>query len=181
MNGWLVVGLIALVAGLFVVYLGMTAGRLDHLHRRIDASRATLDAHLLRRSGVCAELAGSGLLDPAASLVLADAAHEAGRPDLGDADRMQAESDLTAALVVALDPEDRQEIAAHPAGAPLAVELDAACRRVQLSRRFYNDGVRACRQVRRQRIVRAFRLAGHTAWPMPWEMDDSNPFGPVGT
>lgn len=180
MSGWLAVGLVVLAAALFVVYLGMTAGRLDHLHRRIDASRATLDAHLLRRASVCAELAASGLLDPAASLVLADAAHEAGRPDLVDADRMRAESDLTAALVVALDPDGRAELAAHPAGAALAAELDAACRRVELTRRFYNDGVRACRQVRRQRVVRTFRLAGHTPWPAPWEMDDSNPFGAVG-
>ncbi len=56
-------------------------------------------------------------------------------------------------------------------------ELDAACRRVQLSRRFHNDAVRACRQLRRQRMVRLFRLAGHTPWPETFEMDDSTPDG----
>jgi len=37
--------------------------------------------------------------------------------------------------------------------------------------------VRACRQLRRQRMVRLFRLAGHTPWPETWEMDDSVPEG----
>lgn len=178
MSGWVDVAVAGLVALLFVVYVGMTTGRLDHLHRRLDAARATLDAHLLRRSTVCTELAASGLLDPAASLVLASAAHDASQPDLADSARMRAESDLTAALNAALDPDDLAEVADQPAGAPLLEELDAACRRVELSRRFYNDAVRACRQVRRQRIVRLFRLAGHTPWPQPWEMDDSTPFDP---
>jgi hypothetical protein len=174
-TGWILAALLAVAAVLFVVYLSMTAGRLDHLHRRIDASRATLDAQLLRRSAVCTELAASGLLDPAASLVLSSAAHEASQADLSDPDRMRAESDVTAALLAALEPDDVSELAEHPIGADLLDEVDAACRRVQLSRRFHNDGVRACRQLRRQRIVRLFRLAGHTPWPHPWEMDDTPP------
>lgn len=177
MTAWVLTILLAVVLVVFVIYLGMTAGRLDHLHRRIDAAAATLDAHLLRRSTVCTELAASGLLDPASSLVLASAAHEASRADLPDAERMQAESDVTAALLAALEPDDIAELAAHPVGAELLDELDGACRRVQLSRRFYDDGVRACRQVRRQRMVRLLRLAGHTPWPQPWEMDDSAPAG----
>lgn len=175
MSGWLLTALVGVAAALFVLYLGMTTGRLDHLHRRIDGARATLDAHLLRRSTVCTELVASGLLDPAASLVLASAAHEASRADLPDEERMQAESDVTAALLAALEPEDAEELAALPAGQALLDELDAACRRVQLSRRFLNDAVRACRQVRRQRVVRLFRLAGRTPWPQPWEMDDTMP------
>ncbi len=177
MTGWLAIALVGLAAILLVVYIGNTAGRLDHLHRRIDGARATLDAHLLRRSTVCTELVASGLLDPAASLVLASAAHDASQADLPDLDRMQAESDVTAALLAAIEPEDAEEIAALPAGADLLDELDAACRRVQLSRRFHNDAVRACRQVRRQRMVRLFRLAGRTPWPQPWEMDDTIPAG----
>jgi hypothetical protein len=31
--------------------------------------------------------------------------------------------------------------------------------------------------VRRQRLVRLFRLAGHTPWPETWEMDDAMPEG----
>ncbi len=176
MTGWPLVVVVAVLAVGFVGYLSMTAGRLDHLHRRIELARSTLDAHLLRRSSESAELAGSGLLDPATSLILAASAHDAARPDLVDADRMQAESDLTAALLVALDPEDAAEVRAHPDGARLIADLEAAGLRVRLSRRFHNDAVRACRQVRRRRLVRLFRLAGHTPLPDPWEMDDRSPF-----
>ena len=160
------------------LYLSMTAGRLDHLHRRIDTSHLALEAQLLRRSSVSAELAGSGLLDPATSMLLADAAHRARTAsDLEPDERALAESDLTAALMAALAPEDIEEVRSEDGGAAMLAELDAACRRVQLSRRFLNDAVRACRQLRRQRMVRLFRLAGHTDWPETWEMDDSMPEG----
>jgi hypothetical protein len=88
-----------------------------------------------------------------------------------------AESDLTEALLLALDSDDIAEVLAASHGADMLAELDAACRRVQLSRRFHNDGVRACRQLRRQRMVRLFRLAGHTPWPETMEMDDTPPPG----
>lgn len=179
MSGWMVVAAILLAAVILVgLYLSMTAGRLDHLHRRIDMSRLALDAQLLRRSAVAQELASSGRLDPASSLVLAEAAHEARTAtDEEDADRALAESDLTAALAAALNRDDIDEVTEDAAGSAMLAELDAACRRVELSRRFLNDAVRACRQLRRQRMVRLFRLAGRTPWPDTWEMDDSIPPG----
>lgn len=179
MSGWAVVAVLAVVFLLLLgSYLSMTAGRLDHLHRRIDMSRLALDAQLLRRSSVALELASAGVLDPASSLLVAEAAHEARTAtDADPADRALAESDLTAALVAALEPEDIGEVAASTNGVAMLEELDAACRRVELSRRFHNDAVRACRQLRRQRMVRLFRLAGHTPWPEPWEMDDALPEG----
>jgi hypothetical protein len=178
-SGWLVVGIVVLVMALLGgLYLSMTAGRLDHLHRRIDLSRLALDAQLLRRSSVSLELASSQLLDPAASLVLASSAHQARTStDLDPDERALAESDLTGALVAALDAEDIEEVRATPEGTDMLEELDAACRRVQLSRRFHNDAVRACRQLRRQRMVRLFRLAGHTPWPDSFEIDDAIPEG----
>ena len=179
MSGWMILGIVAVIAVLLVgLYLSMTAGRLDHLHRRIDMSRLALDAQLLRRSSVALELASSGLLDPASSVLLAEAAHDARTSaDRDPADRAMAESDLTAALVAALDADDVAEVSGSPTGQPMLTELDAACRRVQLSRRFLNDAVRACRQLRRQRMVRLFRLAGHTPWPDTWEMHDTVPEG----
>ena len=175
-TGWaILLGVIVIALLLLGAYLSMTAGRLDHLHRRIDSSWLSLDAQLLRRSSVALELASSGALDPASSLVLAEAAHEARTASDGPAsDRALAESDLTAALLVALDPDDIAEVAQASHGEEMLAELDAACRRVQLSRRFLNDGVRACRQLRRQRMVRLFRLAGHTPWPDTLEMDDTS-------
>jgi hypothetical protein len=175
----MVLGIVLVVALLLLgAYLSMTAGRLDHLHRRIDTSWLSLDAQLLRRSSVALELASSGALDPASSLVLAEAAHEARTAtDSPAPERALAESDLTAALMLALDSDDIAEVASATHGQEMLAELDAACRRVQLSRRFLNDGVRACRQLRRQRMVRLFRLAGHTPWPDTIEMDDTPPPG----
>lgn len=179
MSGWMIFDIAAVVVVILsAFYLSMTAGRLDHLHRRIDMSLLALDAQLLRRSSVALELSGSGILDPATSLVMAEAAHEARTATDGpDVDRALAESDLTAALVAALDPDEIAEIVDASGGAAMLEELDAACRRVELSRRFLNDAVRACRQLRRQRMVRLFRLAGHTPWPETWELDDTVPAG----
>lgn len=172
---------IAVVAVLAIValYLSMTAGRLDHLHRRIDTARLALGSHLLRRSSVCLELAASGALDPASALLLADAAQMARRASDADDDaRARAESDLSAALRAAFDdPADVEEARQAGHGDGLLEELAAACRRVELSRRFLNDAVRACRLRRAQRTVRWFRLAGRTPLPEPWEMDDTAPAG----
>lgn len=179
MSGGTVAALLAGAAALaaFGLYLSMTAGRLDHLHRRIDTSRLALDAHLLRRSSVCVELAASGALDPATAMLLADAAHAARTASDADDDaRSRAESDLTAALRAAFeDPADVADARRAPVGSGLLDELAAACRRVELSRRFLNDAVRACRLLRGQRAVRWFRLAGRTPVPEPWEMDDAAP------
>ncbi len=87
------------------VYVSWRAGRLDRLHTRLETARASLDVALVRRSSVTLELASSGLLDPATSLLLAGLAHDArsalaGRELAGRglADRELAESDLTKAL-----------------------------------------------------------------------------------
>lgn len=177
---WLGIGLV-LLALLLGVYLSSTAGRLDRLHRRIETSRLALDAQLLRRSSIAIEMASSGLMDPAASLIVVEAAHDARTAvDGSDSDRALAESDLTAALVAALDPDEVAELDGLPNGAAMLDELSGACRRVELSRRFLNDAVRACRQLRRQRMVRLFRLVGHAPWPDTWEMDDTLPEGLEG-
>ncbi|MBU6243620.1 MAG: hypothetical protein KGP12_00245 [Actinomycetales bacterium] len=175
---WLLAGGI-LVLALIGLYLSSTAGRLDRLHRRIDTSRLSLDSHLLRRSSVALEVAASGVLDPASSLLVVDAAHAARTAVDGPAqERAMTESVLTAALGAALaDPADVLQARTSPVGDVLMDELAAACIRVELSRRFHNDAVRACRQLRRQRSVRWFRLAGHTPLPSTWEMDDTLPSG----
>lgn len=176
MSWWLIV-LFVIVVLLFGLYLSMTAGRLDRLHQRIDTSELALDALLLRRSAVALELATSGLMDPASAIVVAEAAHGARTAADDDAlDRAHVESALTQALVIALEePEELELIRGSDVGRQLLAELDAACRRVELGRRFLNDAVRACRAVRGQVLVRALRLAGHAPLPMTWEMDDTVP------
>lgn len=177
---WLII--VVVLVGLFGLYLSMTAGRLDALHKRIDTAELALDAHLLRRSSVALELATSGLLDPAGAIVVAEAAHAARTAADGDNHdpehmlrRAEAESALSQAIEATFDQEEIDEVRQTPGGAELIEELAASTRRVQLSRRFLNDAVRACSQLRSQRMVRTFRLAGHTPWPQAVDLDDSVP------
>jgi hypothetical protein len=188
----LTLGFVVLVAW----YLTFSATRLDRLHARVEGARSALDAQLVRRASVTLQLAASGRLDPATSLLLADAAHEAreadtdgaapdgGAPDgvAGDGaapdgvSREQAESDLTSALRAAFaDPEQVEDLRADPVGRDLLRELAAAGLRVQLARRFHNDVVRSARVVRRKRVVRYLRLAGHAPWPQTFEISDTPP------
>ena len=175
MTWTLVTVALAIVAGW---YLFFSATRLDRFHARVEGARSALDAQLVRRASVSLQLAVSGLLDPATSLLLADAAH--GARDADEADREVAESNLTRALHAALaDPGLSEALDADPAGHELIVELAAASQRVELARRFLNDAVRGARVVRRKRVVRYLRLAGHAPWPPTFEMDDTPPPGLV--
>ncbi|MGH3188494.1 MAG: hypothetical protein ACRDPY_41610 [Streptosporangiaceae bacterium] len=68
--------ILIVAAALFVgVYVSWRAGRIDRMHTRVDMAHAALDATLLRRSSLALELATSGLLDPATSLLLAEAVY----------------------------------------------------------------------------------------------------------
>lgn len=180
---------VVLVLGLIGVYLAWTAGRVDRMHGRVDAARGALDAALQRRSAVALEIATAGLLDPASAVLVADSAHRARAAPAGTEE--QAESDLSRALAASFAvPEDAPPddfglagssfVARRPpgdAGKSLLSELADAAHRVQLARRFYNDAVRAARALRRHRLVRWFRLAGHTPLPRPIDFDDTEPPG----
>ncbi|MEU7136419.1 hypothetical protein [Streptomyces sp. NPDC046261] len=168
--------LIWIAAALVVigVYLSWTAGRLDRLHSRIDAARAALDAQLLRRASVAQELATAGILDPAASIVLYQAAHAARQAE--EEHREVAESELSQALRAVFGEAPQVEaVRQAPGGEESLEELAQAVRRVPMARRFHNDAVRAARALRRHRTVRWFRLAGHAPFPMAFEMDDEPP------
>jgi hypothetical protein len=95
-------------------------------------------------------------------------------------DREQAESDLSRALQAALDQEVLTALAAHEVGQRLLDRIAAACRRVQLARRFHNDAVTAAARVRGKRVVRLARLAGRAPAPQTFEMDDDLPAGLTG-
>lgn len=166
---WIAVALL-----LVGVYLSWTAGRLDRLHARIDAAKAALDAQLLRRASVVQEMATSGVLDPAASIVLYQAAHDARQAE--EDQREVAESELSQALrAVFAESGQVEAVREVPGGDESATELAAALRRVPMARRFHNDSVRAARALRRHRKVRWFRLAGHAPFPLAFEMDDEPP------
>ena len=113
----------------------------------------------------------SGLLDPATSLLIAGAAHDAraaGEPN------ERAESDLTRALRAALgQPGFRADLAARSGGDEALAELEAASHQVFLARKFYNDAVAATRASRRRWLVRLLRLSGGAPWPEFFEIDES--------
>jgi len=165
---------IAVVVALVGIYLSWTAGRLDRLHVRIEAARAALDAQLLRRASVAQELATAGVLDPASSMVLYQAAHAARQAE--EDQREVAESELSQALrAVFAEVPQVEAVREAPGGEEAANELAAAVRRVPMARRFHNDSVRAARAVWRHRKVRWLRLAGHAPFPLAFEMDDEPP------
>ena len=168
-----VVVLLALVA-LAALVVTWSAARLDHLHTRLERMDATVEAELLRRSIATLEVATSGLLDPASSMVLADAAHRA-RVATAE-DREEAESALTEALVAAFD--DPVSISSEMVpdwGHDLVADLGASCRRVRTARRLHNGTVTVTRNRRRSRFVRAFHLAGRAPMPEYIEFDDRIP------
>ncbi len=152
---------VCVVVLLLGAYASWTAGRLDRLHHRVEIARASLETELARRSALVAELAGTGILDPASSLLLLDAAHRARTASLET--REQAESALTRAI--------------HATGTdkePWAGELSLAVRRVQLARRFHNDIVVSTRDLRQRRLVTWFHLAGHAPMPCTIELEDGS-------
>ncbi len=155
------------------------ANRLDRLHRKVAATRATLDTQLVRRAAVAAELASSGVLDPVSSVLMAQGAFESLEVDDWegpDRAREEVESSLSAILRTALDdPEEVEALRADPVGSRLLDELSRAWYRVQLARRFHNESVAQAQRVRRKALVRALRLAGHAEMPQTIEIDDSWP------
>lgn len=169
---WVLAALVVLLA--LALWLSWTANRLDRTHHRVQVARASLDTQLLHRSGTALELATSGALDPARSLVLVDAAHQARAADGDDVEG--AESDLSEALrAVFADEAEVRDLRATTDTGPLLEELAGDCRKVELARRFHNDLVTSARALRSRRRVRWLRLAGHSAPPTTVDLDDEPP------
>jgi len=190
---------VTIVLALALWRVWVSASRLDRLHRKVGTSRAVLDAQLVRRATVAAELATSGLLDPVSSVLVGEAAWAAlstgaselpadllalvGPDDLpvGGAallavDRGGIESELSATLREALDdPDEVSALRADPAGDELVDLLASSWYRMQLARRFYNEAVAQTSRARRGRLVRLLRLAGHAPEPRSLELDDAWP------
>ncbi len=180
---------ILLVAMVLLVVLGLlswTATRLDRMNHRVETARAALQAALLGRSAVALEFAMSGLLDPASSLLVADAAHRSRAAE--PAALIRAETDLTQALRAAITAgaerdatEDDNDTDHYNDGVPVGPALDAetlaeirhACLYVTMARRIHNDAVAHAVSLRRLRVVRWFRLAGHSVEPETIDFDDA--------
>ncbi|GIG20420.1 membrane protein [Cellulomonas chitinilytica] len=192
---------ITVLLGLGLWCVWVAASRLDRLHRKMNASRAVVDAQLVRRATVAAELATSGLLDPVSSVLVGEAAwaslsaglsdttalppdlagllagddHETSGTDL-PLDRSRVESELSATLREALDDEDEVTVLrADPSGDELLGALGSAWYRLQLARRFHNEAVAQAARARRGPVVRALRLAGRAPTPRTLDLDDEWP------
>ncbi|MFV2143037.1 MULTISPECIES: hypothetical protein [Isoptericola] len=196
---WSEVALLAVVVvGLALWFVWVSASRLDRLHHKVVASRLALQAQLDRRVRTSLDLASSGLLDPASSVLVADAAFAvtetsersaptaAGEPSSSEAfaltglpaDREGAESELSVTLRSVLD--DSETVAGlrdSEPGAELVGDLGAAWYRAQLARRFHNEAVAQAQRARRPRRVRWLRLAGRAPLPQTVELDDQMPDG----
>lgn len=184
--GW--VALVVAVLSLIAWRLTYAAARLDRLHGRVEGTVAALDAQLVRRAEAGLELARCGELDEMSALMLGGAATAslelADEEEVSvevrehgiDPEREAAENQLTEALRHVLTAETVAQLRERDGvGAGCLEIVRGAGLRVQLSRRFYNDAARDVRKVRSKRLVRWFRLAGHTALPSTIEFDDALP------
>ncbi len=101
-------------------------------------------------------------LPPEPGAELDAAAHEA--LEAGELGREAVENDLSRVL--------RTSLPSLPAGVDLR-ELETAVSRVALARSFHNTAVKDTRALRRRRLPRALRLAGHRRLPTFFEIDDT--------
>jgi hypothetical protein len=172
--------LVLLSAGLVQV-----AHRLDRLNLRVLAAAESLRAARAGRSAAALELATSGGLDPAASLLLADAAHRAREalddPALRALDPNASEDRVGRAERAETDLSEAIRAVAHQApvaGADPAdafADLDRAGLMLSIARRLYNDAAAQCSQLHAARTVRWFRLAGRSGPPATLDFDDAVP------
>ncbi|HUR13608.1 MAG TPA: NUDIX hydrolase [Mycobacteriales bacterium] len=157
----LAVAIVVLVA----LYVTWTAGRLDRMHARVDAAWAGLDAQLVRRAAAARSLLPH--LPPGAEAAAVDERAIAALA-AGEHGREAVENALTRALRAAVGRLPRT-----PAAEVALTELDAASTRVGLARSFHNSAVTDTRALRRRRLPRLLRLAGHRAMPSFFDVDDT--------
>lgn len=165
-----VVLVVAVVCGL-ACYITWTAGRLDRLVARVESASSALDAQLVRRAAVAAELAAHArrhrlLTEPVAE-AMEDAALAA--QTAGQAERERCENDLSRAIRDALE-----DLSPGRRGKTdqLLADLAASAVKVGLARQFFNDAVRDHRDQRGRWLPRLL-ARGKPAPPPFFEIDDT--------
>jgi len=153
------------VVVLLATWVTWTATRVDRLHTRVDAARASLDVQLVRRAAALQALVDCSL--PALDPDLAGRLRAVARAsvDASTTTRETAENDLSRAL---------HEIPAD-VDPDLLADLADAARRVAFARRFYNDAIRDTAALRGGRLPRLLRLGGRRPVPAFFEIDDTVP------
>lgn len=147
-------------------YLSFLATRLNRLHHRVETSWANLDGLLQRRAAVAIEIARSEISDPAASMLLTFAAHQAREANLRD--RSQAETGLTGALKILLESSGG---VTTPIEKELIEELQELTEKIKVAISMHVESVTRTQMVRRMFIIRLFRLAGSAPLPVVYEFE----------
>ena len=147
-------------------YLSYSATRLDRLHTRVETSWANLDGLLQRRAAIAIEIARSEISDPASSLLLTFAAHQAREASVRD--RSQAETGLSGALGILL--ESSNDISGENER-DLLRELRELTEKIRMAISIHVDAVSRTQLVRKKVINRVFRLAGTAPLPVTYEFE----------
>jgi hypothetical protein len=150
----------------FAWYLSYSATRLDRLHHRVETSWANLDGLLQRRAAIAIEIARSDISDPASSLLLTFAAHQAREASVRD--RSQAETGLTGALGILIDSSTS---ISGPIEQDLIRELKELTEKIKMAVSMHVDAVTRTQMVRKKWFMRFFRLAGNAPEPVTYEFE----------
>jgi hypothetical protein len=150
----------------FAWYLSYSATRLDRLHHRVETSWANLDGLLQRRAAIAIEIARSDISDPASSLLLTFAAHQAREASVRD--RSQAETGLTGALGILI--ESSTSISG-PIEQDLIRELKELTEKIKMAISMHVDAVTRTQMIRKKWFMRFFRLAGNAPEPVTYEFE----------
>jgi hypothetical protein len=158
--------LVVLAIAFFAWYLSYSATRLDRLHHRVETSWANLDGLLQRRAAIAIEIARSEISDPASSLLLTFAAHQA--RDASVRDRSQAETGLSGALGILLENSTSFSGAIEQ---DLIRELKDLTEKIKMAIAIHVDAVNRTQLIRKKWFIRIFRLAGRAPEPVTYEFE----------
>ena len=139
------------LVALFAWYLSFLATRLDRLHHRVETSWANLDSLLQRRAAIAIEIARSEIADPASSLLLTFAAHQA-RGALG----ILLETSLTSGGDIEKE---------------LMRELTELNEKIKVAIALHVESVNRTQLIRSRWTIRTFRLAGRAPLPVTYEFE----------
>jgi hypothetical protein len=125
-----------------------------------------LDGLLQRRAAIAIEIARSEISDPASSLLLTFAAHQAREASIRD--RSQAETGLTGALGILIETSTSIDGAIEQ---DLLRELKELTEKIKMAIAIHVDAVTRTQLVRKKWFIRLFRLAGTAPEPVTYEFE----------
>lgn len=157
---------ILFLIAIFAWYLSYLATRLDRLHHRVETSWANLDGLLQRRAAIAIEIARSDIADPASSLLLTFAAHQAREASVKD--RSQAETGLSGALGILLETSTTVQ---SPVEQELLRELSELNAKIKVAIALHVESVSRAQLIRSKWIIKTFRLAGRAPLPVTYEFE----------